>query len=60
MIACIGTVTAAAAEYGLRVDIQPANFTTADLAQAIANYYSKSVNNPRKSVCYTGADVYVD
>ena len=30
----------AAAEYGC-VDIQPANFTTADLAQAIVNYYSK-------------------
>src|SRR4030095_11783534 len=42
VVACIGTVTsAAAAEYGLRVDIQPANFTTADLAQAIANYYSQ-------------------
>ena len=40
VIACIGTVTAAAAaEYGLRVDIQPANFTAADLAQAIADYY---------------------
>jgi uroporphyrinogen III methyltransferase/synthase len=42
VIACIGTVTAtAAAEYGLRVDIQPTNFTTADLAQAIANYYQR-------------------
>ncbi len=42
VIACIGTVTsAAAAEYGLHVDIQPEQFTTADLAQAIANYYSK-------------------
>jgi uroporphyrinogen III methyltransferase / synthase len=42
VVACIGTVTsAAAAEYGLRVDIQPDNFTTTDLAQAIANYYSK-------------------
>jgi len=41
-IACIGTVTsAAAAEYGLHVDIQPEQFTTADLAHAIANYYSK-------------------
>ncbi|HEX7771830.1 MAG TPA: uroporphyrinogen-III synthase [Pyrinomonadaceae bacterium] len=40
VIACIGTVTATtAAEYGLRVDIQPANFTTVDLAQAIADYY---------------------
>ena len=41
-IACIGSVTAAAAvEYGLKVDIQPANFTSADLAQAIADYYSQ-------------------
>ena len=42
VVACIGTVTSeAAAEYGLHVDIQPENFTTADLAQAIAAYYSK-------------------
>jgi uroporphyrinogen III methyltransferase/synthase len=41
VVACIGSVTAAAAEeYGLRVDIQPASFTTADLARAIADYYS--------------------
>jgi len=41
-IACIGSVTAAAAvEYGLRVNIQPANFTAADLAHAIAEYFSK-------------------
>jgi uroporphyrinogen III methyltransferase/synthase len=45
-VACIGSVTAkAAAEYGLRVDIQPDNFTTKDLAQAIANFYS----DPRSS-----------
>jgi uroporphyrinogen-III synthase len=42
VIACIGTVTTAAAvEYGLKVDIQPANFTSADLAHAIADYYAK-------------------
>jgi uroporphyrinogen III methyltransferase/synthase len=42
VIACIGTVTAAAAvAYGLKVDIQPANFTSADLAHAIADYYAK-------------------
>jgi uroporphyrinogen III methyltransferase / synthase len=42
VIACIGSVTAAAAvEYGLRVDIQPEQFTTANLAQAIAVYYSQ-------------------
>lgn len=41
VVACIGSVTAeAAAEYGLRVDIQPDQFTTRDLAQAIAEYYS--------------------
>ncbi len=41
-VACIGSVTAeAAAEYGLRVDIQPQQFTTADLAHAIAQHYSK-------------------
>ena len=40
VVACIGSVTSeAAAEYGLRVDIQPENFTTKDLAQAIANFY---------------------
>lgn len=43
VIACIGSVTAAAAlEYGLHVDIQPVRFTTADLAQAIAGYYNDS------------------
>ena len=43
VIACIGSVTAtAAAEYGLHVDIQPEQFTTKDLAQAIADYYSKN------------------
>jgi uroporphyrinogen III methyltransferase/synthase len=41
-IACIGSVTAATAvEYGLRVDIQPASFTAADLAHAISDYFSK-------------------
>ena len=40
VVACIGTVTAeAAAEYGLRVDIQPDQFTTKDLAQTIADYF---------------------
>jgi uroporphyrinogen III methyltransferase/synthase len=47
VVACIGSVTAeAAAEYGLHVDIQPDTFTTKDLAQAIANFYS----DPRSSV----------
>ena len=41
VVACIGSITsAAAAEYGLRVDIQPDTFTTKDLAQAIADFYS--------------------
>ena len=41
IVACIGSVTAeTAVEYGLRVDIQPQETTTADLAQAIADYYA--------------------
>lgn len=40
-VACIGDVTAAtAAEYGLQVDIQPAESTVTDLARAIAEHYS--------------------
>ena len=40
-IACIGEVTAAtAADYGLRIDIQPEETTAAGLATAIAEYYS--------------------
>jgi uroporphyrinogen III methyltransferase/synthase len=39
-IACIGDVTAqTAVEYGLHVDIQPAQTTAADLARAIAEYF---------------------
>jgi len=42
VIACIGPVTAAAAaEYGLKVDIQPTQQTVTDLARAIADYYSR-------------------
>ena len=41
-IACIGPVTTAAAiEYGLKVDIQPEQQTVKDLAAAIAQYYDK-------------------
>jgi uroporphyrinogen III methyltransferase/synthase len=41
VIACIGPVTAAAAaEYGLRVDVQPQLQTAKDLAAAIAEHYS--------------------
>lgn len=40
-VACIGEVTSAAAvEHGLKVDIQPAQFNVAELARAIADYYS--------------------
>src|SRR5215213_9326108 len=40
--ACIGPITAAAAvEYGLRVDIEPAQQTVADLAQAFAAHYAR-------------------
>lgn len=39
-IACIGDITATtAADYGLRVDIQPAQTTATDLARAIAEYF---------------------
>lgn len=41
VIACIGDVTATtAAEYGLRVEIQPRQFTIPALARAIADYFS--------------------
>jgi uroporphyrinogen III methyltransferase/synthase len=41
-VACIGDVTAAtAAEYGLQVDVQPEETTSAGLANAIAEYYSR-------------------
>jgi uroporphyrinogen III methyltransferase/synthase len=39
-VACIGEITAhTAAEYGLRADIQPAEFTAPALARAIADFY---------------------
>jgi uroporphyrinogen III methyltransferase/synthase len=42
-VACIGDITAStAAEYGLRTDIQPGEFTTAALARAIAEFYGNS------------------
>jgi uroporphyrinogen III methyltransferase/synthase len=45
VIACIGDITATtAAGYGLRVDIQPRQFTIPSLATAIADYFS-SVEN---------------
>jgi len=41
-IACIGDVTAATAEeYGLHVDIKPSQFTVAELAREIAEYYAR-------------------
>jgi uroporphyrinogen III methyltransferase/synthase len=43
-VACIGDITSGtAAEYGLRIDIQPREFTTLALAQAIASYYAERV-----------------
>jgi uroporphyrinogen III methyltransferase/synthase len=40
-VACIGDITAStAAEYGLRTDIQPQEFTTYALARAIAQFYA--------------------
>jgi uroporphyrinogen III methyltransferase / synthase len=45
-VACIGDVTAAtAAEYGLQVDIQPAESTVKDLAKAIADHYTNDMLN---------------
>lgn len=41
-IACIGEITArTAAEYGLQTHIQPTEYTTAALAQAIADYFAR-------------------
>jgi uroporphyrinogen III methyltransferase/synthase len=41
VVACIGDITAtSAAEYGLRVEIQPQQFTIPALARAIADYFS--------------------
>lgn len=41
VIACIGVVTAkTAAEYGLRVEIQPEQFTIPSLARAIADHFA--------------------
>lgn len=43
VVACIGDITArTAAEYGLRVEIQPEQFTIPSLARAIADYFSVS------------------
>jgi uroporphyrinogen III methyltransferase/synthase len=40
VIACIGNITATtAADYGLRVEIQPPQFTVPSLARAIAEYF---------------------
>jgi uroporphyrinogen III methyltransferase/synthase len=40
-VACIGDVTSqTAAEYGLRVDVQPAEFTAPALARAVAEHFA--------------------
>jgi uroporphyrinogen III methyltransferase/synthase len=45
-IACIGDITAVTAEeYGLSVQIKPAQSTAKDLAKAIAKYYSSDMLN---------------
>ena len=42
-VACIGDVTSeAAAEYGLRVDVQPAEFTAPALARAVAEHFARA------------------
>jgi uroporphyrinogen III methyltransferase/synthase len=44
-IACIGDITATtAADYGLRVEIQPEQFTIPSIASAIAEYFSVNEN----------------
>jgi uroporphyrinogen III methyltransferase/synthase len=44
-IACIGDITATtAADYGLRVEIQPEQFTIPSLARAIAEFFSANEN----------------
>ncbi|HYX41849.1 MAG TPA: uroporphyrinogen-III synthase, partial [Pyrinomonadaceae bacterium] len=41
-VACIGDITAhTAAEFGLKTDIQPDEFTIPALAKAIADYFAK-------------------
>jgi uroporphyrinogen III methyltransferase/synthase len=43
-VACIGDITArTAADYNLTTDIQPAEFTSAALARAIADYFSRKI-----------------
>jgi len=45
VVACIGDITAkTATEYGLRVEIQPQQFTIPALAHAIADYFSASAD----------------
>jgi uroporphyrinogen III methyltransferase/synthase len=45
VIACIGDITAkTAADYGLRVEIQPPQFTVPALARAIAEYFVSNDN----------------
>ena len=40
IVACIGPKTAeTAAEFGLRVDVQPETYTTAALVEALAHYF---------------------
>ncbi|PYS72463.1 MAG: hypothetical protein DMF69_07500 [Acidobacteria bacterium] len=47
-IACIGEVTAATArEYGLKVDIQPAQTSVNELARAIADYFTTTMTNDK-------------
>lgn len=41
-VACIGDITAkTAADYGLRIEVQPSSFTISALAHAIAEYFSR-------------------
>lgn len=48
-VACIGEVTArTAADYGLDVDIRPAESTTAALARAVADYFERQEGNAER------------
>ncbi|HEX8072912.1 MAG TPA: uroporphyrinogen-III synthase [Pyrinomonadaceae bacterium] len=54
-VACIGDITArTAAEHGLQTDIMPAEFTTAALARAVADYFARA-NTPQAQPRANGA-----
>ena len=51
VVAAIGPITAAtAAEYGLRTDIMPSEYTIPALARAITDYFSRAASPPRRAL----------